>query len=82
MFQALGKPVQAFFSSVSRTVLFLLPLVLILPNYWKLDGIWLAFPITDVLTFILVLSLFIPQMRNLVKLRNNQAPAGDSFREA
>jgi putative MATE family efflux protein len=72
MFQALGKPVQAFMSSVSRTVLFLLPLVLILPNYWQLDGVWSAFPITDALTFILILCLFIPQIRQLVRLRNNQ----------
>ena len=72
MFQALGKPVQAFLSSVSRTVLFLLPAVLILPHYWQLDGVWLAFPITDGLTFTLVLSLFIPQIRQLVGLRKNQ----------
>jgi putative MATE family efflux protein len=76
MFQALGKPIQAFLSSVSRTVLFLIPLVLILPNFWQLDGVWWAFPITDVLTFSLVLSLFIPQIRQLVRLRNNQLPVG------
>jgi putative MATE family efflux protein len=79
MFQALGKPIQAFLSSVSRTVLFLLPLVLILPHYWQLDGVWLAPPITDVLTFILVLGLFIPQMRNLVKLRAGQSDKRDNL---
>ena len=72
MFQALGKPIQAFFSTVSRSVLFLLPCVLILPNYWQLDGIWLAFPITDGLTFTLILSLFIPQIRQLIGLRRKQ----------
>ena len=72
MFQALGKPVQAFLSSVSRTVLFLLPAVLILPHYWHLDGVWLAFPITDGLTFTLILSLFIPQIRQLIGLRRKQ----------
>jgi putative MATE family efflux protein len=76
MFQALGKPIQAFLSSVSRTVLFLIPLVLILPNFWQLDGVWWAFPVTDVLTFSLVLSLFIPQIRQLVRLRQNQLPLG------
>jgi Na+-driven multidrug efflux pump len=81
MFQALGKPVQAFFSSVSRTVLFLLPLVLILPNFWQLDGVWWASPITDVLTFLLILSLFIPQIRQLVKLRKNQLSIEENLRE-
>ncbi len=81
MFQALGKPVQAFLSSVSRTVLFLLPLVLILPHYWQLDGVWLAFPVTDALTFILILSLFIPQVRQMVKLKESQLPVGEYRRE-
>jgi putative MATE family efflux protein len=80
MFQALGKPVQAFISSVSRTVIFLIPLVLILPNYWQLDGVWLASPITDALTFIMIMSLFIPQIRQLVKLRAGQADKGDNLR--
>jgi Na+-driven multidrug efflux pump len=37
--------------------------VFILPNYWQLDGAWLAFPITDALTSILVLVLLIPEIR-------------------
>jgi putative MATE family efflux protein len=81
MFQALGKPIQAFFSSVSRTVIFLIPLVLILPNYWQLDGVWLASPITDGLTLILILSLFIPQIRQLVRLRKRQLPIGEYRQE-
>jgi putative MATE family efflux protein len=78
MFQALGKPIQAFFSSVSRTVLFLLPAVLILPKYWQLDGIWLAFPITDAMTFLLVLCLFVPQIRELQRLRERQGVNADA----
>ena len=77
MFQALGKPVQAFMSTVSRTVLFLIPLVLILPHFWQMEGVWWAFPITDILTFSLVLSLFIPQIRQLIRLRKGQLTVGE-----
>jgi putative MATE family efflux protein len=63
VFQAMGKAPQAFVTAIARPVLFLLPLVFILPRYWQLEGIWLAFPITDVLAFILVLVLLIPQIR-------------------
>ncbi len=63
VFQAIGKAAQAFITAVARPALFLLPLVFILPNYWQLDGAWLAFPITDALTSILVLVLLIPQIR-------------------
>ena len=63
VFQATGKAPQAFVAAIARPALFLLPLVFILPNYWQLEGVWLAFPITDALTFILVLILLIPQIK-------------------
>jgi len=63
VFQATGKAPQAFVTAIARPALFLLPLVFILPNYWQLDGVWLAFPIADVLTFILVLILLVPQIK-------------------
>lgn len=49
VFQALGKPRPAFVLSLARQLLFLLPLVLILPKYYQLDGVWAAFPISDFL---------------------------------
>ena len=63
VFQAIGKATQAFVTAIARPALFLLPLVFILPNYWQLDGAWLAFPITDALTSILVLVLLIPEIK-------------------
>ncbi|WP_410509564.1 MATE family efflux transporter [Methanosarcina hadiensis] len=49
VFQALGKPRPAFILSLARQLLFLLPLVLVLPKYYQLDGVWAAFPISDFL---------------------------------
>jgi putative MATE family efflux protein len=69
VFQAIGKAPQAFVTAVARPALFLLPLVFILPNYWQLNGVWLAFPITDALTIILVSALLIPEIR---MFRKNQ----------
>ena len=63
IFQAIGKAAQAFVTAIARPALFLLPLVFILPDYWQLDGVWLAFPITDALTAILVLVLLIPEIK-------------------
>jgi Na+-driven multidrug efflux pump len=73
VFQAIGKAAQAFITAVARPALFLLPLVFILPNYWQLDGAWLAFPITDALTSILVLVLLIPEIQTF---RRNQMREG------
>lgn len=65
VFQALGKAVPTFVTATSRQILFLLPLVFILPKFLQLDGVWLSFPIADALSFILTLALFIPQIREL-----------------
>ena len=76
VFQAMGKAPQAFLTAIARPVLFLLPLVFILPKYWQLDGVWLAFPVTDVLTFILVLVLIIPQIRVFRRLDQENRSQG------
>jgi Na+-driven multidrug efflux pump len=65
VFQAIGKAIQSFITAIARAILFLIPLILILPRFWQLDGVWLAFPITEALTFLLTLALLIPQVREL-----------------
>lgn len=62
IFQAIGKPIQTFILSTSRQILFLIPLVFILPRFFGLNGIWLSFPIADTLSFIITLAMVIPQM--------------------
>jgi len=46
-FQAIGKARLALFLTLTKQGFFLIPLVLILPNFWGLQGIWVAFPIAD-----------------------------------
>jgi Na+-driven multidrug efflux pump len=60
IFQAIGKVIQAIVSSLARSAIFLLPTVLIFPHFWGIDGVWVAFPITDVLTLFLTGGLMIP----------------------
>lgn len=55
VFQALGKAKIALILSMSRQILFLIPLVLILPFFFDLLGVWLAFPLADLLAFALAL---------------------------
>jgi len=76
IFQAIGKAPQAFVTAVARPALFLLPLVFILPSYWQLNGVWLAFPITDALTSVLVLVLLIPEIKMFRKSLMSQHESG------
>ena len=52
-FQAAGKAKKALLLTLSKQGFFLIPLVLILPNFFGIFGVWVAFPIADVLSTIL-----------------------------
>jgi len=64
-FQAVGKPVQATILSLSRQVLFLIPLLLILPNFWGIEGVWRTVPIADSLSVILTASFLFYEMKEM-----------------
>lgn len=55
VFQAIGYARAAFILSIARQGLFLLPLLLLLPQFFHLTGVWLAFPLADLLAFLLAL---------------------------
>ncbi|MDO9547845.1 MAG: MATE family efflux transporter, partial [Candidatus Marinimicrobia bacterium] len=62
LFQAIGKAKEALFLTVSRQI-FLITLVLVLPRLYGLTGVWMTFPITDVLFFFVTLWIYLPQIR-------------------
>lgn len=47
-YQAIGKALPALLLALTKQGFFLIPLVLILPMYFGLNGIWMAFPIADI----------------------------------
>jgi putative MATE family efflux protein len=79
VFQAIGKVVQAIVSSLARSALFLLPTVLIFPHFWGIDGVWLAFPVTDVLTVLLTLGLLIPILFDFYRKSKSPVPVPEKF---
>lgn len=46
-FQSIGIAWKAMFLSLSRQCLFLIPAILVLPEFYGLDGVWLAGPFSD-----------------------------------
>ncbi|MBP3471219.1 MAG: MATE family efflux transporter [Paraprevotella sp.] len=46
-FQSIGHAGKSIFLSLSRQLLILVPLLLILPKIWGLDGVWYAMPASD-----------------------------------
>ena len=46
-FQSIGMAKISIFLSLSRQLIFLVPLIAILPRFMGLDGVWLAMPLSD-----------------------------------
>lgn len=53
-FQATGQAVLASFLSLSRQLILLIPILLILARLFGMTGIWLAYPVSDVIATIIV----------------------------
>ena len=52
-FTSIGKPYKGIFMSLTRQVLFLTPLILLLPLFLGFNGVLYAGPIADVLAFVI-----------------------------
>lgn len=64
-FQSIGKASQSIFLSLTRQVIFLIPLLLILPGRMGLDGVWFSFPTSDLLATVVALAMVIVQFRKI-----------------
>lgn len=64
-FAAIGKPLKGLVLSMTRQVLFLIPLVLILPLFFGLDGILYAGPAADTIAFIVTVTLIALELRKM-----------------
>ena len=64
-FQSIGHAGKSIFLSVTRQMLFLVPLLSLLPQWWGLDGVWLSMPISDSLSFIAAASMLAYMIRRI-----------------
>ena len=64
-FQSVGKARLAIFATLFRQVIALLPLLFLLPILWNIDGIWIAFPISDTISAIAVFFILMREWKNL-----------------
>lgn len=68
-FQAIGKPVQALLLSMSRQLLILIPMLLVLPRFIGLTGVWLSGPIADIGSTILTGILLFVELRRFNEVK-------------
>lgn len=58
-FQSIGKAKISMLLSLSRQLLFFLPLLIVLPNFYDVDGVWMSQPISDMISAIVAVVLLL-----------------------
>ncbi len=66
-FQAIGKSVKSAALSLSRQILFLIPAMIILSNFFGITGILAAGPVADGLAFVIAAILLVLEVRHFGK---------------
>ena len=66
-FTGIGKPVKGTILSLARQVIFSLPLILLLPGFFGIDGFVYAGPIGDLCAFLFAAVMVIHEFRNMPK---------------
>jgi Na+-driven multidrug efflux pump len=78
-FQAIGRARPALFLTMTKQGFCLIPLIYLLPKTVGLDGVWMAFPIADVLSASICFYFLWKQMKVLGKSSAvRQLPVGSS----
>ena len=71
LFLALGKGMEGFILGACRQGICFIPVILILPSVWGLNGILYAQPIADVLSAVITVFMAIPLHRSLNSMERN-----------
>jgi len=67
LFQSIGEASKSIFLSLTRQVLFLIPLLLLLPRAFDLRGVWMSFPLSDLLATAVTFVMVWVQFRQLAR---------------
>ena len=67
-FQSIGKANKSIFLSLTRQLIFLIPMLIILPQYMGVKGVWLSMPCADLVACFVAAAMLIPEYRKFQKL--------------
>ena len=79
IYQALGKALPAFVLALLRQVFLLIPLILILPRFLGLSGVWVSFPIADGVAAVITAAMLATLLRQIRKRERELASAPDGL---
>lgn len=78
-FTSIGKAYKGIFMSLTRQIIFLLPLTLLLPQFLGIDGVMYAGPVADGAAAALAIFFMVREMRSMTRLQAQQAQASPTL---
>lgn len=80
--QSVGKAKTAMILSLLRQVILLVPMIMVLPKFLGLDGVWIAQPVSDFISFIITGMVIIIEFKSYKKLVDSKEDdIEDSYEE-
>lgn len=71
-FTSIGKAFKGAFIAMTRQIIFLLPLIIILPKIFGIDGVMYAGPIADAMALIVTILFITKEIKNIKKLEEDK----------
>ena len=72
-FQGIGKAKVSMLLSLSRQLLFLLPMLLLLPTVMGVDGVWVSLPASDLLSTVVAMVILYRYVKKIAQGERNRA---------
>ena len=69
-FQSIGKAYVSIILSITRQVIVLIPLLLILPRFFNVTGVWITMPIADLIVFVVCIIMLKKQYKEFREGKN------------
>lgn len=76
-YQAMGRAGRAFALSLLRDIALVIPAVLVLSSHFSTKGIWIAFPVADFVSALIVTPMLFLEVRKLRRMTAASVPSGD-----
>ncbi len=62
-YQTIGRALPALLLTLTRQGFFFIPLLFVLPNFFGIDGVWLAFPIAELVATVITGGFLVYELR-------------------
>ena len=72
-FTSIGKSIKGVFLSMTRQIIFLLPLLVLLPRFMGIEGIVYSAPVADFAAAATAIAMILFEVKNMNRLQNGVA---------